>query len=102
MAKICQICGLPEDLCVCSEIDKEQQKIKVQLEVRRWGKVITLIEGIKGKRKELNRIAKELKSMCACGGTSKDDKIILQGDQRSRVKDFLVRLGYIEKNIEVT
>jgi len=38
MAEICPICGLPKDLCVCEEISKEQQRIRIRLETRKWGK----------------------------------------------------------------
>lgn len=94
------MCGLPENLCVCAEIGREQQKIKIHVEARRWGKLITVVEGVQGN--ELNELAKRLKARCACGGTAKNNQILLQGDQRQKVKDFLVNLGYAEKNIEIT
>ena len=102
LPKICPICGLPQNLCICSEIGKEQQKIRVHLETRRWGKLITIVEGIEGKGRELNDLAKKLKSLCACGGTAKNNRIILQGDHRSKVREFLISLGYADRNIEVT
>lgn len=62
---------------------------------------MTVVEGVQGKGKELNKLAKELKAHCACGGTAKDERILLQGDHRSRVKEFLVSMGYAARNIEV-
>ena len=44
--KICEICGLPEDLCVCEEIAREVQKVKVYTVRRRFGKLMTIVEGI--------------------------------------------------------
>jgi len=49
MAEICPVCGLPKDLCVCEEISKEQQRIRIRLETRKWGKKYTVIDGIDSK-----------------------------------------------------
>ena len=38
MSEVCQDCGLPKDLCVCETIAKEQQKIEVSTEKRKFGK----------------------------------------------------------------
>ena len=101
MAEICPVCGLPKDLCVCEEMSKEQQRIRIRLETRKWGKKSTVIDGIDSKDVKLNRLAATLKAKCACGGTAKDEKIILQGDHRDIVKDVLVDLGFPSENIEV-
>ncbi len=94
----CGLCGLPVDLCVCATIEREEQKIKVFTEKRKFGKPTTLIEGITDNAKE---VSKQLKSMLACGGTFKGNHIELQGDHRIRIKDVLVKLGYNENQIEV-
>ncbi|UCD27060.1 MAG: translation initiation factor [Candidatus Bathyarchaeota archaeon] len=101
MAEICPTCGLPLDICVCEEISKEQQRIRVRLETRKWRKAVTIIDGIDEKDTNLSRLAQKLKSFCACGGTAKNDEIILQGDHRDRVKSYLVNLGYPEENVEI-
>lgn len=101
MAEICPICGLPKDLCVCQQISQEQQRIVIKLEKARFGKPVTVINGIIGNPRELKKLAQTLKNMCACGGTAKDNKILLQGDHRLKVKDYLVELGYKAENIEV-
>lgn len=101
MAEICPTCGLPKDICVCGEISKEQQRIKIRRESRKWGKPATIIEGIDDKTQDLGRLAKKLKNFCACGGTAKNNQIILQGDHRDRVKTFLMQLGFPEQNIEL-
>ena len=31
MAAICNVCGLPDELCICQEIAKEQQKVSNDL-----------------------------------------------------------------------
>lgn len=101
MQEICKVCGLPKDLCICGTLSKEQQKVLIKLEKRRYGKLTTVIEGINDKNINLRKIAQDLKTICACGGTAKDNKIILQGDHRDKVKDYLTRMGFPEANIEV-
>ena len=101
MAEICPVCGLPKDLCVCEEISKEQQRIRIRLETRKWGKKYTIIDGINPKEMKLSKLATTLKEKCACGGTAKNDRILLQGDHRDTVKGVLIGLGFPRENIEV-
>jgi len=100
MAEICPTCGLPQDICVCEEISKEQQRIRIRLETRKWRKAVTIVDGIDEKETDLSRLAQKLKTFCACGGTAKNDEIILQGDHRDKVKSYLIQLGYPEENVE--
>ena len=46
MAAICNICGLPDELCICQEIAKEQQRAILSTDRRRYGKIVTKVEGI--------------------------------------------------------
>jgi translation initiation factor 1 len=101
MAEVCSTCGLPKDICVCGEIEKEQQRIRIRLETRKFGRPSTIIDGIDDKNANLPSIAQKLKSYCACGGTSKNGLVMLQGDHRDRVKEFLIKTGYPEENIEL-
>ena len=39
MAGICNLCGLPDELCICQEIAKEQQKATISVVRRRYGKM---------------------------------------------------------------
>jgi translation initiation factor 1 len=101
MAEICPTCGLPKDLCVCGEIEKEQQRIRVRLETRKYGRPTTIVDGIDEKNTNLAGMAQKLKGFCACGGTAKNGLIMLQGDHRDRVREYLVDLGYPEGNIQI-
>lgn len=101
MADVCSTCGLPKDLCVCGTISMEQQTVKVRMEMRKWGKPATIVEGIDGKSVSLADLATKLKTYCACGGTSKNNAIILQGDHRDKVKKVLVGYGFPENSIEL-
>ena len=101
MAEICPVCGLPTELCVCEEMSKEQQRIRIRIENKRWGKKYTIIDGIDSKDVKLNKLASQLKTKCACGGTAKNDQIMLQGDHRKVVREVLIDLGFPEENIEI-
>jgi translation initiation factor 1 len=102
MSENCPICGLPKELCVCSTIAKEQQKIVIRTVRGKFqNSYNTIIEGIDVKEKELKDLVKQLKQKLACGGTTKNNVIELQGDHRKKVKELLVKLGFQENNIEV-
>lgn len=79
---------------------KEVAKIKVYTVRRRYGKLVTVVDGIE---KEANpkELTKKLKSKLACGGTYKEGKIELQGDHKVRLKKLLVEFGFPEDQIEV-
>ncbi|MDD5417955.1 MAG: stress response translation initiation inhibitor YciH [Candidatus Nanoarchaeia archaeon] len=101
MNAVCESCGLPKELCVCETIAKEKQKITVKIVKQRYGKIYTTINGIDNKSIDLKMLAKKLKSKFACGGTIKNNQIELQGDHRSKIKDFLAKQGFAEETIEV-
>lgn len=101
MSEICVKCGLPKDLCVCESIAKENQRIQVFNIKKKFGKIYTVIEGIDEKEIDLKDTAKKLKNQFACGGTAKDGKIELQGEHKSKVKDFLISKGFAQETIDV-
>lgn len=101
MSELCPVCGLPKELCMCTAVAQEKQKIVVKMEKRKFGKPATVIEGLDPKQIDLKNIAKQLKEKLACGGTVKGSTIELQGDHRNRVKAALKELGFPEDSIEV-
>ncbi len=94
MVAICSTCGLPEELCMCEEIAREQQRIKIFSDKRRYGKVVTIVEGIDESDINMEELARTLKTRCAAGGTFKDGRIELQGEHRKKVQQALEEMGF--------
>lgn len=99
--KICEVCGLPEELCVCEEIAREVQTVKVYTVRRRFGKLMTIVEGIDEHDIDIKELTKTLKSKCACGGTAKNGQIELQGYYKTKVKEVLSNMGFSSDTIEI-
>jgi translation initiation factor 1 len=95
----CPKCGLPPELCVCDEMTRRGQKIRVRADKRSYGKVVTIVDGFDNV--DIDKIAKELKRKMACGGTSKNNTIELQGDHTNKVKNVLTEMGFSEDMIYV-
>jgi translation initiation factor 1 len=83
------------------ELDRSETHVVVRMETRRWGKAVTVVQGLEKTGRSIDEIAHRLKTRLATGGTVKDGVIMLQGDHRNRVKDELVKVGFPETNIEV-
>jgi translation initiation factor 1 len=97
--EICPKCGLPKQACVCEQIVKSSQKIKVTTDKKRYGKIVTVVTGFDAGI-DIRKIAKALKNELACGGTDKNGVIELQGDHTKKIKDILVRLGFDRESID--
>lgn len=98
---VCQKCGLPQDLCVCESIAKEQQKIVISDVKRKFRKHMTVIDGLDEKQIDVKALTKTLKQKLACGGTSKQGSIELQGQHSRKVKEILISEGFPEETIDL-
>lgn len=97
--EICPKCGLPKQACVCEQIVKESQRIRITTDKKRYGKIVTLVTGF-GNGIDIKNVTKSLKNGLACGGTCKDNTIELQGDHRKKIKEILVKIGFDTELIE--
>jgi translation initiation factor 1 len=76
-------------------LPEEHQNLKVILDKKqRAGKVVTLVTGFVGKEEDLQNLSKQLKSICGTGGSVKDEAIIVQGDNRQKIFQWLQKNGY--------
>ncbi|OIO21698.1 stress response translation initiation inhibitor YciH [Candidatus Micrarchaeota archaeon CG11_big_fil_rev_8_21_14_0_20_47_5] len=97
---LCVKCGLPQEICACSILEKEEvAAIKVYTTKKKFKKLVTIVEGLdEGK---LAPTAKELKKHLACGGTEKEGIIILQGDHKRKIRAILVGMGFASERIKI-
>ena len=86
---------------MCETIAKESQTIKVYTIRKKFGKKYTVIEGIDQKEINLKDLTKKLKNKFACGGTTKEGIIELQGDHKQKVKKMLVQTGFTPESVVV-
>jgi len=71
------------------------QKLRITLETKhRAGKTVTLVTGFIGKQEDMESLGKQLKGFCDSGGSAKDGEIIVQGDHREKVKQWLLKNLY--------
>lgn len=74
------------------------QPVRVRLERKgRGGKTVSVIEGILSPAAGKEALLKYLKNKLGSGGAVKADLLEIQGDQRDRLVELLVELGYKAK-----
>ena len=67
----------------------------VRQTAHRGGKTVTVISGFLGiGQAEKDRLAKEMQQACGAGGTVKEGRIEIQGDQRETVARILINAGF--------
>ena len=86
---------------ILRELDEEKVHIVISKDIRRFRKSVTVVKGLQDLRRDVESLTRELKMKVGTGGTYKDGQIVLQGDHRDYVKNFLVEKGFSENSIEV-
>jgi translation initiation factor 1 len=100
----CPVCGWPVGNCQCStrRAADEQVPARVVAKLRtekkgRGGKTVTVVDGLPQNAEFLKQLSQDLKRACGAGGTIVEGGVELQGDLRERVRDALVKRGYVVK-----
>ncbi len=76
-------------------LENHQQNLYISIDrKKRAGKEVTLVEGFVGKTSDLKVLGKMLKSKCGVGGSVKEGQIIIQGNFKEKIKEFLKKEGY--------
>lgn len=88
----------PEPIKEKSDIWLQDEPIICKYEKRK-GKPITILEGYNGATQDFKKLAKEIKKMLSVGGSFKDEKIIIQGDYRTQIMQFLKDKGFNVKRV---
>lgn len=74
-----------------------QQKLRVWLETRhRGGKAVSVVQGFTGTLADLETLGKQLKATCGTGGSVKNGEILIQGDHRDKIVQWLIKNGYTQ------
>ncbi|MGD8896506.1 MAG: translation initiation factor [Acidobacteriota bacterium] len=76
---------------------KPSPGIRLRLDRRASGRVVTVVSGLPGGTAEVTELARRLKTACGAGGTVKDGALELQGDHRERVEAALAARGLHSK-----
>jgi translation initiation factor 1 len=63
----------------------------------RGGKTATTVTGLPGSEADLDALLKALKQQCGTGGSREGRTLVLQGDQRERLLERMLSLGYKAK-----
>ena len=66
---------------------------------KRKGKPVTLLEGYNGANSDFKKLTKALQSLLGVGGSFKNEVIIIQGDYREKIMDFLKDNGFSVKRV---
>ncbi|MBZ5858067.1 translation initiation factor [Flavihumibacter profundi] len=84
-----------EDQQVVETVSPDKQLLRVRLDTKqRGGKAVTLVTGFTGLTEDLEALGKQLKNFCGTGGSVKGGEAIVQGDQREKVLQWLLKNGY--------
>lgn len=79
-----------------SKPEKNRGRVEVRRETGgRGGKTVTVVDGFIGiGLPEKEQLCKKMRGACGCGGTVKEGRIEIQGDQRETIARILTVAGF--------
>ena len=92
----------PDKEGIIDPIKDEFEKLHFELHFSkkgRSGKIVTLVKGIDTDNDTLINISKKLKRKLSVGGSIKDGEIIIQGNNRDKIEEILLKMGHSTKKI---
>ena len=89
--------SISSDIAESESIFNDNQNLRVHLDRRKGGKIVTIIRGYQGPISELKTLANSLKKKLSVGGSVKNDEILLQGNSREKVLKFLLNNNFNAK-----
>ena len=101
--RTCPTCGWPIDSCQCSRAKASASVpatvvAKLRMEKKgRGGKTVSVVYDLPHNAVFLKELCQELKRACGTGGAVADNTIELQGDQRDRLRELLLKKGFTVK-----
>lgn len=95
----CERCGELEQECTCPAtptpaLDPKKQTIRIAVEKRKKGKVVTVIRDFAGEKDQIAALLQKLKSACGAGGTCQGAELEIQGSHMERIRELLTAIGY--------
>ena len=85
----------PSEINEIETLSVEEQPLRIILETKqRAGKTVTVVIGFVGTEEAMNALGKALKNNCGTGGSVKEEEIIIQGDHRQKIFQYLKAKGY--------
>lgn len=84
-----------EEIIAENTLPAHEQLLKIKLETKqRAGKAVTIVDGFVGAAADAEALGKKLKTFCGTGGSVKDNQILVQGDNRDKILQWLLKNSF--------